>query len=838
MWAEKRWKLDKKELEWSSDRGNKKKSNKNQKPLRMQLSFEKKAPQPGFFLVYSMYVEVPAHNPIFNSTLHPGNASPMDNFSELHEKLPETGLDLLKCLLHTHECHLAICTSTIDQAKLQCAAAVRILSRLLNNKENVQINTIKALAQYTGEFYENILAKGRDLLLFTQKVTWMSSSVYGYNWFPVIELGSTNTLQIAPVSVENKPLKTPELGLGFKIKFSPTDLDWSLAGVHDLYQDLLPNCSFVLSLLLIAEMGMEAHLRSLVQPFGHLGLKVLLHINGAAREVAMSLDLPFIEAPHQNRSLFVRSSTNADLKWPAYLEKAFLISLGQHYAFNGSNMAQDTFMLTGWFPEYRSVDSSSLDDIADLWRLKKEGQVMLGIGTGPISDQLARQLGVISQHDYVVSGFDEKSKTLTLKNPWVDSSDQSSRELEVDLSLVRQFKYLYVNWKPQYRSTAEAAIVITANKWTTNYIAEQPQYDFRNTSNEAQSVALVVEQFVDNPPQTSFSVTVYENNHGRIYTDFQYPEVQGKLSNSRVAYLKVETKPNSTYTVVVKSMADSTTKFLLSVHHNLAELELLKTKPRYQHSQTIPGLWNFGYGGGNWACESFIDNPQYDFNVSSPSSMMIILRSERPTSDINFHLLHLEKEQVGKKLQFFDKGKLLFDAKYSRSLQMKEVTDLEPGHYRLIVSNFTDEDAGSFTLLVFNNGESPLILTQVPQALGTFTQVRHFEWENDNRHKLTISSDQPETHVTCRFNPADKSKLLSAYRPAIRASVFDSETCEPIVVNRDWSDCVYGVFLECTLPRARHPYIILVERFERGTGLCRVSTGSTRRVRIEDANLS
>lgn len=746
--------------------------------------------------------------------------------------------ELAQCLHDIQSSHVSLAANKVDLAKKQCLSAVKVVSELLKDEDNEHMPQIKELARFAADYYEKILNNGASTLLFSEKFLWLSSKQHGFLWYPVLTMGKLKSMEIAPVTVVEPGLKTPDLGPDFVLQFRETVSDWSLRGIHDLYQDLLPNCSFVLSLLLMAEMGMEEHLRSLVQDFGNLKVKVSLMFNGALREVSLTVALPYVQPPHERRSLFVRSFSNPDLNWPAYIEKAFLICLGQHYLFNGSNMAQDTYMLTGWFPEVRKSKEWCRSDIAELWRLKEKGQVALGLGTGPVSDILASKLGVISMHDYVVCDYDQVNETMTLKNPWAQhgSQDIPERSLVVDLSLAGHFSYMYVNWKPNYQFTTNLSFVTTCSNISHTYIGDQPQYDFCNTSQTHQNIAIVVEQYIGSFHEPRFCVFVYKNSHGKLFTENQIQlAAGGMLANSRVNYLTLNAEPETTYTIAVKTFAMSTTKFALAVYHNFSDLTLTKSKLKYPHVvREISGLWNFGYNGGNWASETYIDNPQYDIKIpESVSSMMIVLKSELP-AEVSFHLLHCEEDQVGKKLRNFDKSKILFDDKYSAQLQVREVTDLEPGNYRLVVSSFDRGNKGDFKLLVFNDGSAPLQLTQVPQALGTFTQNLQFEWHYSNRHKYWVNSEQSQTRVTFHFRVNSTNSSSSTYRPAIRASLFDSVTREPIVVTKQWNDCVYGVFVNCVLPYPAQQYILLVERFETGCGVCRISVGSSSRIHLRE----
>lgn len=721
-------------------------------------------------------------------------------------------------------------TNDLENAKKQCLEAVKTLANLLKQKSHPQLQLTKALAKYTGNYYEELLQKKEKVFTFTEKVIQLSSTQHGHFWNPLIKLGEYSSLDIEPTKITEHTIKTPKLGENLEIEMHSAQLDWSESGIHDLFQDLLPNCSFVLSLLLIAEMGMEPHLRSLVRHFNSEKIKVQLHFNGLWREIALNLDLPFVLAPHSNRSIFVRSSSNPELLWPALLEKAFLVSFGMDYLFSGSNMANDTYMLTGWFPEVMRISSTSLKDIGKLWNSKKNGEVMLGIGTGKISDELAEVFGVISEHDYVVSGYDEEQRILTLKNPWKSSKLPEKRFLEVNMDLIQQFKFLYVNKKPKFSQVASVAIVNPKNGEKSRYIGQNPQFDFSNSTATDQKVAVVAEQFVMNNPNTEFQVDIYENNQGKIFVSDQVECVRLIVTNSRFSHVEIVMKPNCNYTAVFRCNYESQVKFFLSVHHNLSNLQLVKTKSKYSNSVLFNGQWGKQYSGGHWGLETFINNPQYDVNFREKSDLQVVLRSNFD-QNVNFHIIHIDDDQIGKPLRNFDQSRVLFDENYTKEIMVRSVKDVEPGNYRLIVSNYEINQSEHSLEVSWNS--NLVKIDPVHVNLGLFIQNSEFHWVDANRQKLSIWTERHGTEVTCRFNPTENSDNPLAYRPAIRASVFDSETCEPIVVNTNWNDLVYGVFLEFRMEKAKHPYTILIERFERGTGLCRFQIGSSARVEWE-----
>lgn len=220
-------------------------------------------------------------------------------------------------------------------------------------------------------------------------------------------------------------------------------LNWgnNYSDLTNLYQDILPNCSFVSSFLAIADNKIP--IRDIISPHKKSNkYKVQLYFNGTIRCVTIDSKLPIMP---NSRNLIIKSSTDPNLYWPALIEKAFLKIMGKGYVFNGSNMANDAYLLSGWLPQIIKIVNGKLpDNMGDLWEFKLQGKVTLGIGTGSLSKKLSTLLHLISEHDYMIEKYHPKDGSITMKNPWLD---QKSQRL-INVKDFTYFRYLYVNWKP------------------------------------------------------------------------------------------------------------------------------------------------------------------------------------------------------------------------------------------------------------------------------------------------------------------------------------------------------------------------------------------------------
>ncbi|GMF05352.1 unnamed protein product [Ambrosiozyma monospora] len=88
-------------------------------------------------------------------------------------------------------------------------------------------------------------------------------------------------------------------------------------------------------------------------------------------------------------------------------------------------------------------DLNSFVDFKELARHFNNGELLMGLGTGDLTDDEIVKFGLVPNHDYSVIGLTEESDGLVLKNPWLNKRDSS-----VKFSDLFKFNVLYVNWCP------------------------------------------------------------------------------------------------------------------------------------------------------------------------------------------------------------------------------------------------------------------------------------------------------------------------------------------------------------------------------------------------------
>ncbi|KAM9921150.1 hypothetical protein OXX80_012259 [Metschnikowia pulcherrima] len=751
--------------------------------------------------------------------------------------------------------HHALAQNKLDLAKTDALLACNIINKLLADPGELSQNLFPAFAQYALNYYTELIAKGALAISAQEKFCWLTSTVSasGGFWYPTLKFGDFASTDIAPLEVTDSNITLPNFGLDSAVEFrssdtmivdsfrkltieDPPEKSEKDSCLLDLYQDVLPDCSLVSSLISISELGSALQLRSLVTIFDNETAKVRLFINGAWREVGITTKLPMFKDNTQ-RSLFVQSFSDSALLWPALIEKAYVTTFKEHYSFGGSNMANDTYMLTGWLPEILLMSQVDERSLAKLLEEKSSGNAMVGLGTGPITPSAEEALGLISNHDYVLSRSNGNSM-YELTNPWLHRHSQDGkfkRSRIIDRTLFRQFKYVYINWKPRHKHETKTFFVHPPSQWPVNYLGDKPQFTFRNTSDRIQNVIILVEQFQDS--QNEFCVSLWSGARTTIYTPDEFHCVSGgKFVNASHCLIRVNLDPKKDYLVSVVAKHKNTVKFALSIHHDVEDFCVVKAKSVYTFMHpVIRGMWGPATSGGNWTNETFICNPQYDLTVNATTKFMIVFACEQEGLDVNVHLLHCSPEDRGMRLRSFDRSRLIFTEKYTRQLSHRLIESLDSGHYKVIVSTYNRGDFSKFKLLLAYSEKGALEVTQTFQSLGTFVQNTVLEWKTSNRKKLTIATSHDMTDVTFHMcSGKTDAQQTSNYRPAMRASVFDALTREPIIINSKWSDSIYGVFLDCCLPFSDRSYILLIERFETGEGFCRVAAGSSHQISLRE----
>ncbi|EMG47892.1 RIM13 Calpain-like protease palB/RIM13 [Candida maltosa Xu316] len=717
-------------------------------------------------------------------------------------------MSLDQFIYHLERSNLFRSIDDIKQSKKECLSSIKILNSISKDKTTT-VPHIKTISEFTLNYYDSI-SKPSSV---SDKLTWLSSKFGGNFYPPVIQFdkslssydpifASSTTFEDDDEILQQLPTKSAE----YK-RVTVNKWDNEIANLKNLYQDILPNCSFVSSFLAIVDNDNDIHIINSISPHHEsCQYKVMLHFNGERRVVMIDNKLPLM-ALNPTRNLIIKSYTDEQLYWPALIEKSYLKIMGNGYIFNGSNMANDTYLLSGWLPQIIRLENSRLpDNMKELWELKEKGEVVLGIGTGTLSKTLSHTLNLVTEHDYMIEHYNDKDGSITIKNPWLDQSKRI-----ITIKEFTYFRFLYVNWKNTNTPFVQNFIYSVKP-----FVFHQPQFTIRCIEETTQ---VLLERHLPEDKEEGnqwMDINVYDTEY-KVITPTQYKKCQSVQTNNRLQMITL--KPGI-YTMVISSNKPG--KFTLSSFG----ASFVKSKYKYEFTESINDEWTLENNGGNWAMSTYINNPQYDFVIKELTDLVIGMYA---TGQINFHVLHSEYE-IGQRIRRFDKTKLDNYQNYNSRFQLQNYR-LSPGSYKLVVSEF-QRNLGEYSLIL--NSNNPISISKIPQSLGLYVVKHSFNWDNNNRYKLYFQTFNHNSQVTfkiCYFNGDLDYELQINYRPAVRASLFNAKTKQPIQINENFDDSLFGIFIDELLVDPDE-YILLIERFEIGYGKCEVDIGCNNKVVI------
>ncbi|KAK0736925.1 hypothetical protein B0T21DRAFT_383020 [Apiosordaria backusii] len=553
----------------------------------------------------------------------------------------------------------------------------------------------------------------------------------------------------------------------------------------DLAQDLATDCSVVASLCaaaphLASKKG--SLLSSLIHPFDYKAMrpKVVengpylfrLNFNGCWRAVVVDDRLPVTS---NDRTLYVVDRRNPKLLWPALVEKAYLKIRGG-YDFPGSNSGTDLHVLTGWIPEQ-----------IFLKRIKKaydEGNAILTLGTGNIPPEEEKALGLVREHDYAVLDLhsDENSRSLLIKNPWVDSlvwtgvgssatlkthtvgstPEHATNQFRMAFEDVLQhFDSLYVNWNPnlfqfrqdhhfkwdmpdateelvftknpQYRvlSPSGSPIWVLLNRhWQDGELeilrerkAERDRHNASLAHVSKQLGFMSLSIFTASPPGTRIPLP---ESHRCLH--------QGPYVDSPNTLLRYDPIPNTPQTLVVAQgeLPLPTYSFTLSFF-STSPLTISKALDPLPYSETITSAWTRRNSGGSAAHPSYFINPQYSITLPQATPLSLLLSTD--VKDLPVHIALIYSSSPTKRITSISGRDILVSSpEYQRGstfCQTPASQPLDAGTYTVILSTFEPGQLGKFVLRVSTNVPdvviTPVMSSQAGKLRTVFSQPAVFK---------------------------------------------------------------------------------------------------------------
>ncbi|KAL4967916.1 calpain-like protease PalBory [Aspergillus stella-maris] len=531
---------------------------------------------------------------------------------------------------------------------------------------------------------------------------------------------------------------------------TPLSLVMSVSDKTELVQDVLTDCSVVASLCATtsrSERGLDGNLLPVVYPciydstkyrFSPSGKYIFrFYFNGCFRKVIIDDRLP---SSKTSRSLYVIDRNHGDFLWPALVEKAYL-KLRGGYEFPGSNSGTDLWVLTGWIPEqvFLHNDEVTADQVwSSLYKSFHDGDVLLTIGTGKLTEREQTELGLVSEHDYAILDMKEANgrRRILVKNPWAGADTvypalltdpdptANARFLSPGTfwmdceSVLQNFENLYLNWNPglfAHQEDIHFTWDLSNGGGMAGCFVKNPQFSI-STERGGSVWLLLGRHFRSTDPQHSAEVdehsgfiSIYVFKGGNRVSLSDGALHRGPYVDSPNTLMRLDIPRGTTYTAVVseESLPLVSQNFTLSAFSN-SPIRISHAASKYMCVTKTQGLWTASTAGGNAESARYSLNPQFSIALVDPTDISIVLEPSDPEIATHVKLFWSN----GKRIARVRPRDIAADSgDYRRGGSLAEKKDLDPGTYTIVVSTFAPDQLGAFTLWVSTN--TPCEVTQL-----------------------------------------------------------------------------------------------------------------------------
>ncbi|GAB1864293.1 Calpain-7 [Camponotus japonicus] len=518
-------------------------------------------------------------------------------------------------------------------------------------------------------------------------------------------------------------------------------------------QTVVSDCSFVASLAVSAQYEKmfgrrlitsiiypkNKHKEPIYNPFGKYMVK--LHINGIPRKVIIDDLLP---TSRYNQLLCSYSSNRGEL-WISLLEKAYMKVMGG-YDFPGSNSNIDLHALTGWIPERWAIRPNepdfNKDNLFDTLLLRlHNGDVLVTVATGQLSDLDADRTGLVPSHAYAVLDVKKINgeRFLQLKNPWshlrwkgnyseldikhwtqdlkekLNYDPESASEFDngvfwIDYdSICRFFDVFYLNWNPGLFNYTycihqmwKAGIGPVKDAYN---IGDNPQFllDIQNRGSGAIWILLTrhitdIADFRQN--QEYITVLIYRNDGKRVYYPHDPPPyIDGVKINSPhyLCKIKLGEQSDTKYTLVISQYEKTNTIYYTLRAYGTCPFVLRKIPQLYKYEEEVTGQWKGITAGGCSNHSTYLNNPRYQIVLESANNnnnLLIILKGPKQYQ-IGFDINTVVLNDVNAATAFKTKT----SGPFRSGFVYLELEDVPAGTYHIIPSTYIPSQEGPFFLI-------------------------------------------------------------------------------------------------------------------------------------------
>lgn len=399
-----------------------------------------------------------------------------------------------------------------------------------------------------------------------------------------------------------------------------------------------------------------------------------------------------------------------------------------------------------------------------LWRrvLKafNYGDVLITMGTGELTENEERGLGLAGEHDYSIIDIkeDRGQRLFLVKNPWSNGQvwkghiryQDPVSNMDEQLQCLRgpetpgtfwmplndvflSFESIYLNWNPalfSFRNDVHFRWDLSKTESPDGCLWSNPQYSIR--SEIAGVVWLLLSRHFSNSPPKN----IVENDAGFIslyafHSDGQRVILSdgaiahGPYVDSPNALLKVDLAPGSALTIVVseQTLPRKLNRFSLSAF-SFSPLTLIPASEKYAHNSVVCGTWTTATSGGNTGSPLYHVNPQFSIALTQQSNVCLLLQTTEPWS-VHVNLVWSN----GKQIRSVTTRDVVGDSgEYRKGCTCTEILDVPIGTYTIVCSTFEPNQTGKFELSVGTTVPSQIARVATSAAGKFVTPLRSVVW--------------------------------------------------------------------------------------------------------------
>ncbi len=436
--------------------------------------------------------------------------------------------------------------------------------------------------------------------------------------------------------------------------------------------------------------------------------------------------------------------------------------------------------------ENMSTDYFTRDDTSPdgLWRrifgAFNQGDVLITVGSGGLSQNEEVGMGLVSEHDYAIIDMKETEdqQLFLVKNPWAggatwkgtvfDKEENDNVLCAQDATISEKeglgagsfwmnlndiylnFESIYLNWNPDmfsFREDVHFTWDVPSSRTPCGSFGSHPQFELRNENGG--TVWLLLSRHFQEVHNLSHSQTggfnpVSGSNHGFICLylfDNNGEKVllsdgaccRGVYVDSPNTLIRFELLPAKSYTIVVseQSLPQSRYSFTLSAL-SFHPLSISKARDRYSHCVWRQGAWTTSSSGGNANSATYYLNPQFSINIPVMSDISLLLETSYESFPVHVKLLW-GNDKILSSIRGRD---IVGDSgDYRKGSAVADIRNVQPGVYTIICSTFEQGQLGSFNLRVGATSDCTVMQNPNPDA-GLLNFVVPTAWFPPGGHRL------------------------------------------------------------------------------------------------------